>query len=152
MADFGLAAPLRDPRAMELEMERDLKALIERHREASRGLSTHWDADLGYMLQPSLAAYEQERVTGHAVGHADFQDAVRRRVPRGHCFKGFPTCFPHAHAGRALAALERGDLSRDVLDTQGEQVTHALRVRVFPYAENVCAVWVMLAVHYKKAT
>ena len=152
MADFGLAPPLRDPRAMELEMERDLKALIERHREASRGLSTHWDADLGYMLQPSLAAYEQERVTGHAVDHADFQDAVRRRVPRGHCFKGFPTCFPHAHAGRALAALERGDLSRDVLDTQGEQVTHALRVRVFPYAENVCAVWVMLAVHYKKAT
>ena len=39
-----------------------------------------------------------------------------------------------------------------MLDTQGEQVTHALRVRVFPYAENVCAVWVMLAVHYKKAT
>ena len=38
------------------------------------------------------------------------------------------------------------------VDTQGEQVTHALRVRVFPYAENVCAVWVMLAVHYKKAT
>ena len=101
MADFGWRRRC-GTRAMELEMERDLKALIERHREASRGLSTHWDADLGYMLQPSLAAYEQERVTGHAVDHADFQGAKRRGVPRGHCL-GFPTCFPHAHAGRALA-------------------------------------------------
>ena len=92
------------------------------------------------MLQPSLAAYEQERVDGP------------RRRPRGlpGRRRGAAACrgartaawtLPARARGRALAALERGDLSRDVLDTQGEQVTHALRARVFPHAENVCAVW-----------
>ena len=71
-------------------------------------------------------------------------------MPPGHCFKGFPTCFPHLHAGRMLAALRRGDLSDDVLRTEGAHVHHALRVRVFPYAEDVSAVWVMLAVRYRK--
>ena len=71
-------------------------------------------------------------------------------MPHGHCFKGFPTCFPHLNAQRMLAALQRGDLSADVIDTEGHHVTHALRVRVFPYAEDVAAVWVMMAVHYEK--
>lgn len=31
----------------------------------------------------------------------------------------------------------------------GDQVTHALRVRVFPYPENVCSVWVMLVVSFR---
>ena len=58
MADFGLAPPLRDPRAMELEMERDLKALIERHREASRGRSRTGTRTWATCSRPSLAAYE----------------------------------------------------------------------------------------------
>merc|ERR1719352_1982403 len=103
------------------------------------------------MLQPSLAAYEQERVTGHAAPRGL---PGRRAAPRaaGPLLQGLPDVLPACARGPRARGARAGDLSRDVLDTQGEQVTHALRVRVFPYAENVCAVWVMLAVHYKKAT
>ena len=134
---------------MELEMERDLKALIERHREASRGLSTHWDADLGYMLQPSLAAYEQERVTGHAVDHADFQDAAAAPRARGH-WPGLPDDEHTRARGRALAALERGDLSHR-LKHAGRAGPHALACASSPTRENARRLG-HAAVHYKKAT
>ena len=149
-ADFGLARPRVDASAAAAAVEAELRTLVAAYRRDARGLATSWDDDLSYMLQPALAAYEQERVVGHAASHDDFQDAIRRRVPHGHCFKGFPTCFPHLNAQRMLAALQRGDLSADVIDTEGHHVTHALRVRVFPYAEDVAAVWVMMAVHYEK--
>lgn len=40
-----------------------------------------WDDELGYLLGPSLFAYEQERVDGASFGSGDFQDAVQGAVP-----------------------------------------------------------------------
>ena len=40
-----------------------------------------WDDELGYLLGPSLFAYEQERVDGASFGSGDFQDAVEGAVP-----------------------------------------------------------------------
>lgn len=42
-----------------------------------------WDDGLGYLLGPSLFAYEQERVDGASFGSGDFQDAVQGAVPDG---------------------------------------------------------------------
>lgn len=40
-------------------------------------------------------------------GNEEFQDAVRRAVPDGHTFKGFPIHFLHRNARRAFATCLR---------------------------------------------
>jgi hypothetical protein len=47
-----------------------------------------------------------------------------------------------------LAALSRGKISAEVLDTQAVECRFAVRARVFSYPEGVCAAWVMIAVHF----
>lgn len=71
------------------------------------GLATNWDDQLSYVLSPALAAYELERITNISVGNEEFQDAIRRAVPDGHTFKGFPIHFVYKNARRAFATCLR---------------------------------------------
>ena len=41
---------------------------------------------------------------GVTAGNDDFQSAIRRAVPDGHTFKGYPVQFVHRNARRAFAA------------------------------------------------
>ena len=66
------------------------------------GLSTVWDDELSYLLTPALAGYELEHRTGLSVGNEEFQHAIRKNVPDGHTFKGFPIQFVHMNPRRAL--------------------------------------------------
>lgn len=70
-------------------------------------LATVWDDHLSYLLSSALSAYELERCTGVSCGNEEFQDAVRRAVPDGHTFKGFPIHFLHRNARRAFATCLR---------------------------------------------
>lgn len=70
-------------------------------------LATVWDDQLSYFLSPALAAYELERTTGISSGNEEFQDIIRRAVPDGHTFKGFPIHFVYRNARRAFAACLR---------------------------------------------
>lgn len=70
-------------------------------------LATVWDDHLCYLLSSALSAYELERCTGVSCGNEEFQDAVRRAVPDGHTFKGFPIHFLHRNARRAFATCLR---------------------------------------------
>lgn len=70
-------------------------------------LATVWDDHLCYLLSSALSAYELERCTGTSCGNEEFQDAVRRAVPDGHTFKGFPIHFLHRNARRAFATCLR---------------------------------------------
>lgn len=70
-------------------------------------LATVWDDHLSYLLSSALCAYELERCTGVSCGNEEFQDAVRRAVPDGHTFKGFPIHFLHRNARRAFATCLR---------------------------------------------
>lgn len=45
-------------------LENDLKGIISQTREDSFGLSSVFDDELAYLLQPAVAAYENERLTG----------------------------------------------------------------------------------------
>nr|KAG5695562.1 hypothetical protein BaRGS_033984 [Batillaria attramentaria] len=63
-------------------------------------------------------------------GNEEFQDAVRQAVPDGQTFKGAPIC-------------------EEIINCRGDQVRLALRVRIFPYPESACAVWMMFACKYK---
>ena len=112
------------------------------------GKSALFDDDLAYLLQPALAAYEMERITGYSFGNDDFQSSVKNAVPEKHCFKGFPTCFSHRDAAKIMVALESNNTGADILQSEGDDVKFALRVKVYSYPEDVCAVWVMIAVRY----
>ncbi|XP_033119568.1 centrosomal protein of 76 kDa-like [Anneissia japonica] len=130
------------------DLEYQLRGLVTDQRK-DLGLTTVWDDQLSYLLTPSLAAYEQERVTGVSSGNEEFQHAIRRAVPDGHTFKGFPIQFIHRNARRAFATCLRSQVCENIVCCRGDHVRLAVRVRVFTYPESACATWVMFACKYK---
>lgn len=121
--------------------------VCSQHR-LDHGLVTSWDSSLSYKLGPALASYELERQSGVACGNEEFQAAIKRHIPPGQTFKAFPIQFVHRNARDILRGLIQAAHGQEIVNAQGDQVAHALRVRVFPFPERTCAVWVMLAVRY----
>lgn len=130
------------------DMEHELRSLVTDHRR-DLGLNTAWDDELSYILTPALAAYELEYSTGVSAGNEEFQQAIRRAIPDGHTFKGFPIQFVHRNARRAFATCLRSPVCEEIICCRGDHVRLAVRVRVFTYPEGACAVWIMFAVRYR---
>lgn len=130
------------------DMEHELRSLVTDHRR-DLGLNTAWDDELSYILTPALAAYELEHSTGVSAGNEEFQQAIRRAIPDGHTFKGFPIQFVHRNARRAFATCLRSPVCEEIICCRGDHVRLAVRVRVFTYPEGACAVWIMFAVRYR---
>ncbi|KAJ7418400.1 Centrosomal protein of 76 kDa [Willisornis vidua] len=143
-----LCASTIDAAAASNEIELQLRVLVSEHRK-DLGFSTVWDDQLSYLLSPALAAYELERTTGVSAGNEEFQDAIRKAVPDGHTFKGFPIHFVHRNARRAFATCLRSPFCEEIICCRGDQVRLAVRVRVFTYPESACAVWIMFACKYR---
>ncbi|XP_032875313.1 centrosomal protein of 76 kDa isoform X3 [Amblyraja radiata] len=143
-----LCAPVIDAAAASNEIELVLRGLISEHRK-DLSLATVWDDHLSYLLSPALAAYEIERTTGVSTGNEEFQDAIKRAVPDGHTFKGFPIHFVHRNPRRAFATCLRSPFCDEIICCRGDQVRLAVRVRVYPYPESACAVWIMFACKYR---
>ncbi|XP_035421225.1 centrosomal protein of 76 kDa isoform X3 [Cygnus atratus] len=143
-----LCASAIDAAVTSNEIELQLRLLVSEHRK-DLGLSTVWDDHLSYLLSPALAAYELERTTSVSAGNEEFQDAVRRAVPDGHTFKGFPIHFVYRNARRAFATCLRSPFCEEIICCRGDQVRLAVRVRVFTYPESACAVWIMFACKYR---
>ena len=116
---------------------------------AELGLGTAWNTALSEMLSQSLAGYENEKLTGHPPDNAEFQECLKRSIPKGHTFKGYPVQFLHRNAAKIFSACARDPLCADILEGRGDQVQHSLRVKVSCYPEGRCAVWLMLAVTYR---
>jgi len=70
-------------------------------------------------------------------------------VPSGHTFKAFPVQFSHFDADQMMLHISQNKIGSEVLHARGETVRHAVRVKLAIYPENVCAVWVMVAVRYR---
>lgn len=130
------------------DMEHELRSLVTDHRR-DLGLNTTWDDELSYILTPALAAYELEHSTGVSAGNEEFQQAIRRAIPDGHTFKGFPIQFVHRNARRAFSTCLRSPVCEEIICCRGDHVRLAVRVRVFTYPESACAVWIMFAVRYR---
>ncbi|CAL8286910.1 unnamed protein product [Merluccius merluccius] len=143
-----LAAPSLQPAAASNQLELEMRFLLSEHRK-DLDLATVWDDHLSYLLSSALAAYETERCTGVSCGNEEFQDAVRRAVPDGHTFKGFPIHFLHRNARRAFATCLRSQFCEEIVSCRGDHVRLAVRVRVYAYPEDACAVWVMFACKYR---
>ncbi|MEE6464551.1 hypothetical protein FKM82_006291 [Ascaphus truei] len=143
-----LCSSLVDAAAESNEIELQLRVLVSEHRK-DLGLTTIWEDQLSYLLSPALASYEIERTTGISAGNEEFQDAIRRAVPDGHTFKGFPIHFVHRNARRAFATCLRSPFCDEIISCRGDQMRLAVRVRVFTYPESACAVWIMFACKYR---
>nr|XP_005996579.2 PREDICTED: centrosomal protein of 76 kDa isoform X1 [Latimeria chalumnae] len=143
-----LCAPMIDAAAVSNEIELELRILVTEHRK-DLGLGTVWEDHLSYLLSPALAAYEIERTTGISAGNEEFQDAIRRAVPDGHTFKGFPIHFVHRNARRAFATCLRSPFCEEIICCRGDHVRLAVRVRAFAYPESACAIWIMFACKYR---
>ncbi|XP_030408578.1 centrosomal protein of 76 kDa isoform X3 [Gopherus evgoodei] len=143
-----LCASTIDAVVISNEIELQLRILVSEHRK-DLGLTTVWDDQLSYLLSPALAAYELERTTSISAGNEEFQDAIRRAVPDGHTFKGFPIHFVYRNARRAFSTCLRSPFCEEIICCRGDQVRLAVRVRVFTYPESACAVWIMFACKYR---
>uniref|UniRef100_A0A3P8W8W3 Centrosomal protein of 76 kDa n=1 Tax=Cynoglossus semilaevis TaxID=244447 RepID=A0A3P8W8W3_CYNSE len=143
-----LCAPSLDAAAASNHLELEMRFLISEHRK-DHELATVWDDHLSYLLSSALSTYELERCTGVSCGSEEFQDALRRAMADGHTFKGFPILFLHRNARRAFATCLRSSFCQEIVGCRGDSVRLAVRVRVFVYPENACAVWLMLACKYR---
>ncbi|XP_032731697.1 centrosomal protein of 76 kDa isoform X4 [Lontra canadensis] len=143
-----LCASTIDASGTSNEIEMQLRLLVSEHRK-DLGLTTVWEDQLSYLLSPALASYEFERTTSISAGNEEFQDAIRRAVPDGHTFKGFPIHFVYRNARRAFATCLRSPFCEEIICCRGDQVRLAVRVRVFTYPESACAVWIMFACKYR---
>ena len=149
-------APLRpsslgDLRAIELAQEANLRASVDAHREAI-GLAAAgvcWDDELSDLLSPALASYESERLTGHSIDAPHFADAVRRIVPNGHTFKGFPHHFLNADARYIFSTWLRDEVALDIVQCRTLKAKLAVRMRVATMADDVVSVWAMIAIAYR---
>ncbi|XP_076016712.1 centrosomal protein of 76 kDa [Genypterus blacodes] len=143
-----LCAPSVEPAAASNQLELEIRSLVSQHRKDLE-LATVWDDHLCYLLASAVSAYELERCTGISCGNEEFQDAVRRAVPDGHTFKGFPIHFLHRNARRAFTTCLRSQFCQEIVCCRGDHVRLAVRVRVFAYPESACAVWIMFACKYR---
>lgn len=130
------------------DLEQELRYLVMQHRR-DQGLTTTWDDQLSYLLTPALSSYETERLTGITAGNEEFQQAIRRAVPDGHTFKGYPIQFVHRNGRRAFSSCLKSPVCEEIINCRGDHVRLAVRVRVFTYPESACATWIMFACKYK---
>uniref|UniRef100_A0A671P4U9 Centrosomal protein 76 n=1 Tax=Sinocyclocheilus anshuiensis TaxID=1608454 RepID=A0A671P4U9_9TELE len=130
------------------QLELEMRYLLAEHRK-DLGLAMVWDDHLSYLLSAAHSAYELEHCTGVSCGNEEFQDAVRRAVPDGHTFKGFPVHFLHRNARRAFATCLRSPFCEEIVCCRGDHVRLVVRVRVFAYPVSACAVWIMFACKYR---
>uniref|UniRef100_A0A673HZD4 Centrosomal protein 76 n=1 Tax=Sinocyclocheilus rhinocerous TaxID=307959 RepID=A0A673HZD4_9TELE len=140
---LSLCSPSVVPNEASNQLELEMRYLLD------LGLATVWDDHLSYLLSAAHSAYELEHCTGVSCGNEEFQDAVRRAVPDGHTFKGFPIHFLHRNARRAFATCLRSPFCEEIVCYRGDHVRLAVRVRVFAYPVSACAVWIMFACKYR---
>ncbi|KAM8846451.1 centrosomal protein of 76 kDa [Synchiropus picturatus] len=146
-----LCSPTLDAASASNHLELEMRYHVSEHRK-DLGLATVWDDHLSYLLSSALSAYELERCTGVSCGNEEFQDAVRRAVPDGHTFKGFPIHVLHRNARRAFATCLKFPICDEIVSCRGDHVRLAIRVRVFTYPEDACAVWLMFACKYRSVS
>ncbi|KAK9865319.1 hypothetical protein WJX84_006785, partial [Apatococcus fuscideae] len=92
-----------------------------------------------------------EALTGAAAhGKDEAMGAVKRCIPSGWTFKG----YPHQHRTQSPSAIAAATLKEpaviDMLSSLCPEATFAMRVHVVPYPEGVLCAWVMLAVKIRE--
>ncbi|GAX75102.1 hypothetical protein CEUSTIGMA_g2546.t1 [Chlamydomonas eustigma] len=151
-------------RDVEDQLEAVLMHHLERHRSTLLHSEPHtrdegpassvengmtWDPSLAHLLMPALHAYEHEAIYGEvAPGNEEFQQGIRRAVPMGWLFKGFPLHQRHSDVNLAAKAMIKEPQVLEILKTRHTGTSFALRAHVVAYPEGLVSIWFMLAVKY----
>ena len=78
---------------------------------------------------------------------------MKNHVPDGHTFKALPVQFTHFDTDRMMHHIYNNKVGKEILTVRGgDQMKHAIRVKIVVYPENVSAVWVMLACRYRSTS
>ena len=160
-ANDGMITLLRE---YEQDLETLLKSYVSTFRE-DHDLTTHFDDVLSHLLNACLVKCENDKLMrassytlvrtnadNNDKNNDEFEEGVKRWIPVGHTFKGCPAHFPGnpAHMSRIFHIMStKMKACQGVLLVRGDVVRFGVRVRVFPFAERVAAVWVMLGVSFK---
>lgn len=95
---------------------------------------------------PALEAYESEAVHGAPhPGSEEFTESIKRAVPTGFTFQGFPSHHVTLDARAIFDAITSQMPAMALLKAEGNKASFAVRVKIAMYAEDSCSVWVMLA-------
>ena len=141
-----LRAPVLNAKEEAEALEEALMKLVTDFRREYTHASTHWDRLLAYRLEPALAAYELHASTGSIIGNDEFQSAVRHSVPLNHAFQAIPVQLQSLHANQCFATLCADKQIADLMqECEASSIKFALRVSVTMYAEDLAAVWCMIA-------
>lgn len=129
-------------------LERLIKEKIVAYRGNECQATTTWDNQLGYLLNQALMSYEMQRLSGQKFSEDEFKACIQNYVPTGYTFKAFPIQFNHFDPEKMVIAISKSPVGYEVLSISELGVKHSVCARIVPYPENICAVWVMLAVQY----
>jgi centrosomal protein CEP76 len=132
------------------KLESELQQIIQDYRAARLKQTTHWNEELGYVLQQSLFSYESERVWGVALGSESFQSSIKHIIPDNAVFKAVPFQFVNQIKAHSIMELVlQSQAAVELLQESGEgrqgALEFSLRVVVNSYAENFYSVWLILA-------
>ena len=89
------------------------------------------------MLSIPLHNYELERLGAETFCTGEFQSSVKNYVPEGHTFKAFPIQFNHFDINKMVLALFKNRIAYEIITAMGDQVNHAVRVKIVSYPENI---------------
>jgi centrosomal protein CEP76 len=142
---------------LETDIEHLLQSHITHFRDDHDLSEPIFDSSLSHILTSCLIHLESTKLfppslsAQPAPATLDFQESVKRTIPLGHTFKGFPCLFGDGcvDATKIWKGLVRVKHVLDILKTRGDTVRFGVRVVVVGYAEDVAAVWVMVAVRFK---
>lgn len=128
-------------------LEAEFKTLIKKYREAKK-LFTRFNDELSFVLASALQCYELNKLTGANVSSDSFQSAIKNVIPDGHVFKAFPIQQTHKNSVKMFETIRMNGVAEDILNTLGDQINFAVRVKIVPYPEDIFALWVIVGVHY----
>ncbi|KAK3741153.1 hypothetical protein QZH41_011834 [Actinostola sp. cb2023] len=111
-------------------------------------LAIQWDDRLSHILSPCLVANEHKAKTGHAPNLEELREPVYTYLTNQMSFQSVTTCINHVNVSQAIANIQTLTEFQALIDYNEDHMEFALRVHVFPYPENVCTVWIILAAKY----
>lgn len=113
-------------------------------------MKTAWDGKLSHLISPALVNYEFERISNLTYGNEEFKQSVKNYVPEGFTFKGFPLHTTDLDPDKIFGSILSNEIGKDILYSRGDQVSFAVRCKIYPYPQNVYSIWLMIATKYRQ--
>ena len=129
-------------------MELDLKLKITEYKHFSNFSLNRFNDDLGHLLGSILTKYEVSQSSGGKVDSSELISTLRNHVEDDFIFKAFPIQLKTLSCDVIFDKIKTNPTGRNVLDSKGDQLNFAIRVKVVPFPEDIYVVWVILAAYY----